>query len=211
MEFKEFKEKCYGKTVDEIKEIISNIDGFWKEDIDAIKLVIDSDMLANKILQKDKELTGLFIFKKRYQILFYILKNITNLELIPEDESFDDYNIFMERAILELNNNASFFKTITEEVILQKEKDVINDLYEVFKSGLPTVEEMQDLRTSISNVFKDESPEQLKTIESILAYNDPVMKNVKDVLLENNISDEIANIKEEMDKNNQEINKEINQ
>ena len=40
MDFKEFKEKCFGKSIEEIKDFICDIENFWKEDVDLIKLTI---------------------------------------------------------------------------------------------------------------------------------------------------------------------------
>lgn len=193
MDFKEFKEKCFGKSVEEIKEIIKKTNNFWNNEVDTVKLVVDAGILADTILHYDKDFKSLYVFKKKCQILLYILKNLTNIELVPEDEDFDDYNIFIEKAILESNSNAYFFKTVIEEVIKENEQNIINELYEVFKSKLPTIEDMKDLRASISDVFKDESPEQLKIIENILAYNDPIMKEIRDIVTDINIQEEIKN------------------
>lgn len=182
MEFKEFKELYFGKSIEYIKEELKKDENFFKTDIDMIKLCIDANDCANKILEMDKAFPALYLFKKKYAIMLYILEELTNLEMIPEDESFEDYDAFVEKAILELNSHCYFFKQMVEEIILENKSKVISDLYETFEQGLPSVEQMQELRTSIKDVFADETPENLKMIEDIMAYNDPTMKSIKDIV-----------------------------
>lgn len=190
MEFKDFKEKYFGKSVEEIKEGLKGEKNFWKAST-KVQLAVDANSLAEQIIRFDKDFIGLFVFKKKYVIMLYIFQNLTNIELIPEDEEFEDYNVYIEQAILELNEQAKFFKDIVEEIIVGKENQVLQELYEVFKKGMPTVDEMKELQTSVSGLFKDESPEKLKTIESILAFNDPTMNTIKNVILDNNINEEM--------------------
>ena len=149
-----------------------------------IKLCIDAENCAREILELDKDFSGLYLFKKKYRIMLYILQNITNIELIPEDENFEDYDSFFEKAILETNSKALFFKEMVEDIIREKQNNILNELYDVFNTKLPSVEEIKEIKASIGDVFSNESPEQLKTIEKILAYNDPTMKTIKDVVME---------------------------
>lgn len=190
MDFKEFKEKYFGKSVEEIKEGLREEKDFWKKST-KVQLAVDANSLAEQIIRFDKDFIGLFVFKKKYVIMLYIFQNLTNIELIPEDEEFEDYNVYIEQAILELNEQAKFFKDVVEEIIVGKENQILQELYEIFKKGIPTVDEMKELQTSVSGLFKDESPEKLKTIESILAFNDPTMNTIKNVILDNNINEEM--------------------
>lgn len=184
MEFKEMKEKFFGKSVDYIKEELNKETGFFKDDIDMIKLCIDAGSCADIIMNIDMEFTPLYLFKKKYLIMLYIWENLTNLEMIPEDEKFDDYDIFVEKAILEINSNAYFFKTMVEEIIKEKKNNVIKELYDTFSKGLPTTEDIQSMKEQLDNMFSDESPEKLQTIENILAYNDPNIKQIKDFMFD---------------------------
>lgn len=196
MEFKEMKEKYFGKDINYIKEEIQKEDNFFKTDIDMIKLCIDAENCAREILELDKDFSGLYLFKKKYRIMLYILQNITNIELIPEDENFEDYDSFFEKAILETNSKALFFKEMVEDIIREKQNNILNELYDVFNTKLPSVEEIKEIKASIGDVFSNESPEQLKTIEKILAYNDPTMKTIKDVVMDVNINTELQNVLE---------------
>lgn len=196
MDFKEMKEKYFGKDINYIKEEIQKEDNFFKTDIDMIKLCIDAENCAREILELDKDFSGLYLFKKKYRIMLYILQNITNIELIPEDENFEDYDPFFEKAILETNSKALFFKEMVEDIIREKQNNILNELYDVFNTKLPSVEEIKEIKASIGDVFSNESPEQLKTIEKILAYNDPTMKTIKDVVMDVNINTELQNVLE---------------
>ena len=191
MEFKEMKEKYFGKDINYIKEEIQKEDNFFKTDIDMIKLCIDAENCAREILELDKDFSGLYLFKKKYRIMLYILQNITNIELIPEDENFEDYDSFFET-----NSKELFFKEMVEDIIREKQNNILNELYDVFNTKLPSVEEIKEIKASIGDVFSNESPEQLKTIEKILAYNDPTMKTIKDVIMDVNINTELQNVLE---------------
>lgn len=198
MDFKEFKEKCFGKSIEEIKDFICDIENFWKEDVDLIKLTIDAGTLAESIFALDKDFASLYLFKKQYSIMLYIFKELTNLEMVPEDERFEDYNAFVEKAMIELNSNAYFFKNMVNDVIKQKQQDVFDKLYVIFNEGLPTKEDVKEMKEELDNMFSNESPENLKIIESILAYNDPNIKQIKDFIFNPKVS--MSNI----DKHNQE-------
>ena len=78
MEFKKMKEKYFGKDINYIKEEIQKEDNFFKTDIDMIKLCIDAENCAREILELDKDFSGLYLFKKKYRIMLYILQNIDN-------------------------------------------------------------------------------------------------------------------------------------
>ena len=182
MEFKEFKEKCFGKSVEEIKEILKQESNFFKTDIELIEICIDANTCAKKILDMDRTFLALYSFRKRYNIMLYIYKKFTNLQLIPEDESFLDYDIFVEKAITELNSKACFFKEMVEEVMRETRNETINNLYEIFDKGLPSLEDIDKMEDKLKNMFSEESPEKLKTIEDILAFNDPNLKQIKDIV-----------------------------
>ena len=117
MNFKEFKEKCFGKSVEEIKNIINEIDNFWKDDTSLLKLTLDASEYANEILNIDSEFPALFMYRKECKILLYILKDITNIELIPDKESFDDFDSFLKIALVKLNSKSYFLDNMINQII----------------------------------------------------------------------------------------------
>lgn len=184
MDFKEFKEKYFGKSVDEIKDGLRGEKNFWKNGLDTLELCISAGRCADTIMDMDKEFLPLYIFKKKYSIMFFILRGLTNIELIPEDESFDDYDSFVEEAILKSNSKAYFFKNMVEEIIKESQNAVINELYNTFNEGLPSTDDIQNMKEQLDNMFSNESEERLQTIESILSYNDPNIKRIKDFMFD---------------------------
>lgn len=182
MNFKEMKEKLFGKPLDLIKENIQRDENFFKKEVDVIKLCVDAGICADDIFSMDKDFPALYLFRKRYIVMMYIWKNFTNIEMIPEDEAFEDYDIFVEKAILGLNRNAYLFKNLVDEIIEEKQNRVIDELYDVLSKGLPTTEDITKMKKELDNMFSDESPEKLQKIENILAYNDPNIKQIKDFI-----------------------------
>lgn len=204
MDFKELKEKCFGKSVEKIKETINGINNFWKMDINLLMLTLDANDCANKILQMEKNFPALFIYRRECQILLCILKELTNIELIPDNESFDDYDSFLKIALLELNSKAYFLNMIINQTIKESRDSVINELYEIFNSKMPSVEDIEKLKDSMKNIFSDESPEKLEKIENILAFNDPMTKTIKDIVMDTNIN---LNKEEDINSSRQQIEK----
>ena len=209
MDFKEFKEKCFGKSVEEIKNIINEIDNFWKDDTSLLKLTLDASEYANEILNIDSEFPALFIYRKECKILLYILKDVTNIELIPDNESFDDFDAFLKIALVKLNSKAYFLDNMINQIIEESKNKIMNEIYDVFSNKIPSVEDLEELKNSMKNIFSDENPEKLEKIENILAFNDPIMKEVKNAILNNQVANEIGKIKnaEEDKKKTKEIDK----
>ena len=81
------------------------------------------------------------------------------------------------------------------QIIEESKNEVINEIYEIFSNKIPSVEDLEELKNSMKNIFSDESPEKLEKIENILAFNDPIMKEVKNAILNNQIANEIGKVK----------------
>ena len=64
MDFKEFKEKCYGKTVDEIKEIINKEVGLKK--IENIDIVVRAINTARQVLNLEHSIDFFYVFQKYF-------------------------------------------------------------------------------------------------------------------------------------------------
>lgn len=193
MDFNELKNKYFKKDFDFVKNGIKNEENFFKKNVDMVKLCVDAGICADSIFNIEKDFPALFSFKKRYTIMLYILKNLTTIELIPEDESFEDYDIFVEKAILELNSDAYFFKSIVEDSIAIKQNSILDELYNTFNKKLPTTEDIQKMKEQLDKMFSNESPEKLNIIKDILEFNDPSLKQIKDIVHSPEL--EIKNIK----------------
>ena len=42
---------------------------------------------------------------------------------------------------------------------------LLNEIYEIFSNKIPSVEDLEELKNSMKNIFSDESPEKLEKIE----------------------------------------------
>ena len=55
---------------------------------------------------------------------------------------------------------------------------------------MPSVQDLDIMQQKLRNMFDGESTDRLKLIEGILAYNDPSMKAIKDVMLDETLMEE---------------------
>ena len=179
MEFKDFKDKYFGKNIDEIKEGIKEENNFWKNDKEMVDVCLDIDKIIYQILQIDRLHLSIYVLQKKLIILKYIYENFTTLESLPEINTFEDYDVLVEDVIYELSANARFVKELVEEGLKETHIVVLEDLFKIFNTATPSAEELEKLGAQIEGLFKDESPEKLKIIESILEYNDPALKELK--------------------------------
>ncbi len=186
MDFKEFKEKCYGKTVDEIKEIINKEVGLKK--IENIDIVVRAINTARQVLNLEHSIDFFYVFQKYFLIFINEIDLFLKVEDVPtlEDIDFVDYNITIEK-ILEENPSIELFKNLVEDIIKNAQYDVINELKIALEQTNISEDDLERAKTSLSNMFDGQSEERLKLIESILAYNDPNMKNIKDFIFDSKI------------------------
>lgn len=188
MEFKEFKEKYFGKSVDEIVMDLKLNQNFWKNEKDIIEVCINIDGIISNIVALDKNHPSVYLFQKRMIILRYIIENFTTLESVPEIDTFEDYDMAVEEAIYVLSSQARFVKQMVDEGLNEMHNIILEQLYQTFSTAIPNAEELEKLTQSLDDVFKNESPEKLKMIDSILAYNDPAMKELKEEIYNKNLT-----------------------
>lgn len=186
MDFKEFKEKYFGKSVvDIVKDLMLETD-FWKNDKSMVELCLDIDKLIETIIQLDKTHPSIYSFQKRIIILKYILETFTVLESFPELDTFDDFDVSVEEAIYTVSSQARFINQMVNDGLQELRNIVLEDLYNIMKDGIPNEKELQELTQSLENMFKNESPEKLGLIKDILDFNDPSLKQIKEQVYNNN-------------------------
>lgn len=190
LDFNNFIKEIEGKNIDEIKVIINNIDGFWKDPTN-LQIFSEVDGLLDSINGLQKNIVSIYSYLKREKVFLKELELFTNLFDIPQFDGLDSYNIYLEKALKEENIKVQMFYEIVEEGLQIQKEQVLNELYETFKTNIPSIEELQGLETGLQDLFAKESPEKLKLIDSILAYNDPTIKQIKNIIdiesLNNNI------------------------
>ena len=178
----DFLNKIKGKTIDEIKKYIKE-DEIIKNNLEVINVYDALQDLYVKLQVPSTSDNVQKIFVKKVFVYYLILEYFTNLDIVSDQKVIENLNVYLEMALIEMSDKICLFDELSKETIVEEKFKIIEELTEVFKSGLPSVEEINSLQDSLENMFKDESPEKLEKIENILAFNDPVMKDLKNILV----------------------------
>ena len=178
----DFLNKIKGKTIDEIKKYIKE-DEIIKNNLEVINVYDALQDLYVKLQVPSTSDNVQKIFVKKVFVYYLILEYFTNLDIVSDQKVIENLNVYLEMALIEMSDKICLFDELSKEIIVEEKFKIIEELTEVFKSGLPSVEEINSLQDSLENMFKDESPEKLEKIENILAFNDPVMKDLKNILV----------------------------
>lgn len=182
-----------GKPIAEIKEIIKNNDIIYNniETMDVYEAVIDTyNKIQNANNNDNDSIKKIFINK--IFVYYAILDYFTNINITSTEKTIENLNVYLEMALIELSDKIYLFNEIIKEIIIEDKFRIIKELTDVFNSGLPSVDELNSLQDSLGNMFKDETPEKLEKIESILAFNDPVMKELKNVFVNPELQEKVS-------------------
>lgn len=188
----DFLKEINGKNIEEIKKIVS-AKNIIKNEITIAGVYIALRTLGDEIQIGEKRENNIQKILFREVMLFYsIIENFTNIEILSDEKTIENLNIYLEMALIELSDKIYLFKKMFEEYIVENRYKVIQELTDTFNSGLPSAEDINSLQNSLNEMFKEESPEKLKVIQDILAYNDPLMKEVKDIIANPQISEGVS-------------------
>lgn len=164
----------HGKEIDFDKILLNRTYG-------EIAILIDSVMLQIELL-KAKNLDPVqYEIQKQYIKFFYGLLPCTTLEVVEQDMNIDNVDLDFENEIYTRSATVRKIYEMIDNIIHKQELGVINELTKEL-NHLPTPKEIEELQKDMGNIFNNKTQEELKTIENILAYNDPNMKMVKDIL-----------------------------
>lgn len=182
-----------GKSIAEIKEIIKNNDIIYNniETMDVYEAVIGTYNKIQNINNNDNDSIKK-IFMNKIFVYYAILDYFTNINITSTEKTIENLNVYLEMALIELSDKIYLFNEIIKEIIIEDKFRIIKELTDVFNSGLPSVDELNSLQDSLGNMFKDETPEKLEKIESILAFNDPVMKELKNVFVNPELQEKVS-------------------
>lgn len=187
----DFLNKIKGKTIDEIKKYIKE-DEIIKNNLEVINVYDALQDLYVKLQVPSTSDNVQKIFVKKVFVYYLILEYFTNLDITSDQKVIENLNVYLEMALIEMSDKICLFDELSKEIIVEEKFKIIEELTEVFKSGLPSVEEINSLQDSLENMFKDESPEKLEKIENILAFNDPVMKDLKNILVNPTLQEKVS-------------------
>ena len=198
MDFKEFKEKCYGKTIDEIKEIILQQDILKPEN--DIEVFSSIDNVINRINNISKDIMSVYLFLKEDILFLNSLKLFTKITIIPNEEAIEDYNFSLGLAFKEIDSRFNMYFNLVENGLKMEEQSILKELVEVFNINTPNLEDIKQMKDELNNVFSNESPDKLQMIENILAFNDPTMLGIKEALTQTGLENATQKIIEKQQK-----------
>ena len=168
------------KKLTEILEMINKKESFdisnflVSKDILEIQTILDTIFLKISILNGKQLDEVQYEIEKQKAIYFFGLLQCTSFEINEEDIDIINYNLELENMIINNSKEAKKIKEITENIIRKSDLKVVKELSNQFEK-FPSVEETEKLEKELEG--KD-----LITMENILAYNDPNMKLIKDIL-----------------------------
>lgn len=175
------------KKLTEILEMINKKESFdisnflVSKDILEIQTILDTIFLKISILNGKQLDEVQYEIEKQKAIYFFGLLQCTSFEINEEDIDIINYNLELENMIINNSKEAKKIKEMTENIIRKSDLKVVKELSNQFEK-FPSVEETEKLEKELDKIFSKREGKDLQTMENILAYNDPNMKLIKDIL-----------------------------
>lgn len=182
-----FLEDIQGKSINEIYELLISKNIFINKISSTEEFLIVGETLR-RIQLCDKSDSNQYSFLKRSIMYFEALENLTNFEISSLDMGMENYDIYLEMA-LQNNPQIRHYYNVVEDVLREEELKMIRELDTLFRK-MPSVQDLDTMQQKLKNMFDEESTDRLKLIEGILAYNDPSMKAIKDVMLDETLMED---------------------
>ena len=151
------------------------------KDILEIQTILDTIFLKISILNGKQLDEVQYEIEKQKAIYFFGLLQCTSFEINEEDIDIINYNLELENMIINNSKEAKKIKEMTENIIRKSDLKVVKELSNQFEK-FPSVEETEKLEKELDKIFSKREGKDLQTMENILAYNDPNMKLIKDIL-----------------------------
>ena len=183
-------------------EVIDISDILEKRDAIDMKIILDTILFQINILKTKGYDKVKYEVEKESIKFFYGLLQCTSLEIQKEDIDIVNYDIDFEDFILEHSVFAKKMYFMIDNIIRKDDIEIVSMLEDSLKN-IPKLEEIKETQKEMDKMFQNKKDGELKFIEDILAYNDPSMKAIKDI-----ISVPIENkALKELDKNGDNITK----
>ena len=183
-------------------EVIEISDILEKRDAIDMKIILDTILFQINILKTKGYDKVKYEVEKESIKFFYGLLQCTSLEIQKEDIDIVNYDIDFEDFILEHSVFAKKMYFMIDNIIRKDDIEIVSMLEDSLKN-IPKLEEIKETQKEMDKMFQNKKDGELKFIEDILAYNDPSMKAIKDI-----ISVPIENkALKELDKNGDNITK----
>lgn len=177
--------KIEGKGLNESFEIIKKEKIF--KVVNNVTLFSKIEETINKINSFSKNIPSVYIYLKEETIFFDELELFTNIEEVPKNGDMNNYSFKLRDIMGLIDTRFKTYDKFIDDGLRVVEQSIINELVNVFNTKLPTIEEIQEMKNELDNVFSDESPEKLQKIEDILSFNDSTITSLKDALIQSGI------------------------
>ena len=183
-------------------EVIEISDILEKRDAIDMKIILDTVLFQINILKTKGYDKVKYEVEKESIKFFFGLLQCTSLEVKKEDIDIVNYDMDFEDFILEQSIFAKKMYFMIDNIIRKDDIEIISMLEDSLRN-IPKLEEIKETQKEMDKMFQNKKDGELKFIEDILAYNDPSMKAIKDI-----ISVPIENkALKELDKNGDNITK----
>lgn len=141
----------------------------------------------------DKLFIKLALFKSQYKdvqyevekqrlIFFDGLLQCTSLEINEEEKIFKNMDFDFEDLVYKNSSSVRKLYSMISNISFNLDLQVIKELTEEFKN-IPDAKELESLEKGLDDIFSKRSSKDLKMIESILEFNDPNLKAIKDIVM----------------------------
>lgn len=162
-------------------EVIEISDILKKRDAIDMKIILDTILFQINILKTKGYDKVKYEVEKESIKFFYGLLQCTSLEIQKEDIDIVNYDIDFEDFILEHSVFAKKMYFMIDNIIRKNDIEIVSMLEDSLKN-IPKLEEIKETQKEMDKMFQNKKDGELKFIEDILAYNDPSMKAIKDII-----------------------------
>lgn len=150
--------------------------------IQELMIILDEIFVQFTILNKKIEDEVQYEIERQRVIFFYGLLQCTSLEIEKDEMTLNNYDTGFEELVYSKSSSVRKLYKMIDNISLKMNLKVIDSLTKELEKA-PNVEELEALEKGLDNIFSKRSSEDLKKIESILEFNDPNLKLIKDVIM----------------------------
>lgn len=152
-------------------------------DIQELMVILDKVFLQLNLAEIQINDNVRFEIEKQGIVFFYGLLQCTSLIVEKDDIDLNNYDMKLEDLIYQNSLSVRKLYKMIDNLVLKNELSVVSDLTKELQKA-PSIEDLQNLEQGLDNIFSKRSTEDLKKIESILEFNDPNMKMIKDIIMQ---------------------------
>ena len=150
--------------------------------IQELMIILDKIFVQFTILNEKIEDEVQYEIERQRVIFFYGLLQCTSLEIEKDEMTLNNYDTGFEELVYSKSSSVRKLYKMIDNISLKMNLKVIDSLTKELEKA-PNVEELEALEKGLDNIFSKRSSEDLKKIESILEFNDPNLKLIKDIIM----------------------------